>query len=45
VDPAEIKPETITKEQVAARQRHRRLLGLVPIPGTSTQSTGTSSSR
>jgi parvulin-like peptidyl-prolyl isomerase len=44
-DPAEIKPETITKEQVAARQRHRRLLGLVPIPGTSTQSTGTSSSR
>ena len=45
VDPAEIKPETITKEQVAARQRHRRLLGLMPIPGTSTQSTGTSSSR
>jgi len=45
VDPAEIKPETITKEQVAARQRKRRLLGLVPIPGTSTQSTGTSSSR
>ena len=45
VDPAEIKPETITKEQVAARQRRRRLLGLMPIPGTSTQSTGTSSSR
>jgi parvulin-like peptidyl-prolyl isomerase len=45
VDPAEIKPETVTKEQVAARQRRRRLLGLVPIPGTSTQSTGTSSSR
>ncbi|MEO8049784.1 MAG: peptidylprolyl isomerase [Acidobacteriota bacterium] len=45
VDPAEIKPETITKEQVAARQRRRRLLGLVPIPGTSTQSTGTSTSR
>jgi parvulin-like peptidyl-prolyl isomerase len=45
VDPAEIKPETITKEQVAARQRRRRLLGLVPIPGTSTQSIGTSSSR
>jgi parvulin-like peptidyl-prolyl isomerase len=44
VDPAEIKPETVTKEQVAARQRKRRLLGLVPIPGTSTQSTGTSSS-
>jgi parvulin-like peptidyl-prolyl isomerase len=45
VDPAEIKPETITKEQVAAKQRHRRLLGLVPIPGTSVQNTGTSSSR
>lgn len=45
VDPAEIKPETVTKEQVAATQRRRRLLGLVPIPGTSTQATGTSSSR
>ena len=45
VDPAEIKPETVTKEQVAAKQRKRRLLGLVPIPGTSTQNTGTSSSR
>jgi len=44
VDPAEIKPETITKEQVAAKQRHRRLLGVVPIPGTSVQNTGTSSS-
>src|SRR6266853_271431 len=45
VDPAEIKPETVTKEQVAAKQRKRRLLGLVPIPGTTTQNTGTSSSR
>jgi hypothetical protein len=45
VDPAEIKPETITKEQVAAKQRKRRLLGVVPIPGTSTQNTGTSSSK
>lgn len=45
VDPAEIKPETVTKEQVAATQRRRRLLGLVPIPGTSVQATGTSSSR
>lgn len=44
VDPAEIKPETVTKEQVAARQRKRRLLGMVPIPGTATQNTGTSSS-
>jgi len=45
VDPAEIKPETVTKEQVAAKQRRRRLLGFVPIPGTTTQNTGTSSSR
>lgn len=45
VDPAEIKPETITKEQVAAKKRYRRLLGVVPLPGTTTQSTGVSSSR
>ena len=45
VDPAEIKPETITKEQVAAKRRYKRLLGVVPIPGTATQSTGVSSSR
>jgi len=45
VDPAEIKPETSTKEQELARQRRRRLLGLMPIPGTSTRRTGTSSSR
>lgn len=43
-DPAEIKPETVPKEQVAAQQRHRRLLW-IPIPGTSVQNTGTSSSR
>lgn len=45
VDPAEIKPETVTKEQVAAKQRKKRLLGVVPIPGTSVQNTGTSSSK
>jgi parvulin-like peptidyl-prolyl isomerase len=45
VDPAEIKPETVSKEEVAAKQRKRRLLGLVPIPGTSVQNTGTSSSK
>jgi parvulin-like peptidyl-prolyl isomerase len=45
VDPAEIRPETVTKEQVAAKQRKRRLLGMVPIPGTSVQNTGTSSSK
>jgi peptidyl-prolyl cis-trans isomerase SurA len=45
VDPAEIRPETVTKEQVAAKQRKRRLLGMVPIPGTNVQNTGTSSSK
>jgi peptidyl-prolyl cis-trans isomerase SurA len=45
VDPAEIKPETVTKEEVAAKSRRRHLLGIVPIPGTRTQNTGTSSSR
>ena len=44
-DPAEIKPETVTKEEVASRIRHKRLLGFLPIPGTTAQQTGTSSSR
>ena len=44
VDPAEIKPETVTKEEVASRIRHKRLLGVIPIPGTTAQQTGTSSS-
>jgi parvulin-like peptidyl-prolyl isomerase len=45
VDPAEIKPETITKEAVLAKSRRKRLLHVVPIPGTTTQKAGTSSSR
>jgi peptidyl-prolyl cis-trans isomerase SurA len=46
VDPAEIKPQTVTKEEVAAQTRHKRIpLIKVPIPGTTTQSTGTSASR
>lgn len=35
-DPAQLKPETITKEEVAAQTRRRRLLWMVPIPGTQT---------
>jgi len=31
-DPAQIKPETVTKEEVAARTRRRRLLALMPVP-------------
>ncbi|BDC52053.1 chaperone SurA [Bryobacterales bacterium F-183] len=34
-DPAQLKPETITKEEVAAQTRRRRLLWAIPIPGTS----------
>ena len=45
VDPAEIKPETVTKEAVLAKSRRKRLLHVVPIPGTTTQKSGTSSSR
>jgi len=35
-DPATLKPETTTKEEVAAHARNKRLLWMVPIPGTST---------
>jgi parvulin-like peptidyl-prolyl isomerase len=35
-DPAELKPETVTKEEVASQSRRRRLFWLIPIPGTST---------
>jgi peptidyl-prolyl cis-trans isomerase SurA len=45
VDPAEIKPETVTKEAVLAKTRRKKLLHVVPIPGTSTQTAGSSSSR
>ncbi len=34
-DPAQLKPETITKEELANQKRKKRFLG-VPIPGTST---------
>ncbi len=35
-DPAKLVPETVTKEEVAQQTRRRRLLWLIPIPGTST---------
>lgn len=44
-DPAELKPETVTKEEVAARPRKKHLLGVIPLPGTATTAPGTSSSR
>ena len=42
---AKIKPETVTKEQVAANGHKRKLFGVVPVPGTSTTKSGTSSSQ
>jgi peptidyl-prolyl cis-trans isomerase SurA len=44
-DPAQLKPETISKGEVLARGHKKKLLGLIPIPGTSTTSTGVSSSK
>jgi len=45
-DPAQLKPETVTNEEVAAKQRRRRLLWMVPIPGSkTTPKSGTSSSK
>lgn len=44
-DPAQLKPETLTKEEVAARTRRKKLLWAVPIPGTKTTAKGTSQSK
>lgn len=44
-DPAQLVPQTITKEEVAAKGHRKKLLGMVPLPGTSTTAPGTSSSR
>ena len=44
-DPAQLKPETVTKAEVEEKTRHKRLLWVIPIPGTETTVTGKSSSR
>lgn len=44
-DPAQLKPDTVTKEEVAAKTRHKKLLWVIPIPGTETKQTGTSQSK
>ena len=44
-DPAQLKPETVTKKEMEEKTRHKRLLWVVPIPGTETTVTGKSSSR
>lgn len=45
IDPAQLKPETIKKEEVLAQNHRKHIFGVIPIPGTNTASTGTSSSR
>lgn len=44
-DPVQLKPETVTKAEVEQKTRHKRLLWVVPIPGTETTVEGKSSSR
>lgn len=39
-DPAQLKPETITKKELESKGRRKRLLWAVPIPGTSTAKKG-----
>lgn len=43
-DPAQLKPETVSKEEVASRRRMKRALWVVPIPGTKTSATSKSQS-
>jgi peptidyl-prolyl cis-trans isomerase SurA len=45
MDPAELKPETVTKEELAKAGKKKKLLKLIPVPGTAVEQTGTSSSR
>jgi parvulin-like peptidyl-prolyl isomerase len=45
VDPAQLKPETTTKEEVLAQTHKKKLLKIIPVPGTEAKKTGTSSSR
>jgi peptidyl-prolyl cis-trans isomerase SurA len=42
-DPAQLKPETVKKQEVASKIKRKKLLWTVPVPGT--QTTGTSSSQ
>lgn len=44
-DPAQLKPETITKEEVSNQSRRKRLLWAIPIPGTQTSKNKSSSSK
>lgn len=43
VDPATLKPETVTKAEVANKMHHKKLLWAVPIPGTKVKDKSSSS--
>ncbi|MDQ2946205.1 MAG: peptidylprolyl isomerase [Acidobacteriota bacterium] len=42
VDPATLKPETVTKAEVSNKAHHKKLLWAVPIPGTKAKDTSSS---
>jgi hypothetical protein len=42
MDPAQLKPETVSKTKVANQPKHKKLLWAIPVPGTSTGSTSSS---
>jgi peptidyl-prolyl cis-trans isomerase SurA len=42
VDPAQLKPETVKKEEVISHVRKKRLLWSIPVPGTETVATSSS---
>lgn len=44
-DPAVLRPQTVSKEEVAEQVHLKRMFWLIPIPGTTTATTGKSSSR
>jgi parvulin-like peptidyl-prolyl isomerase len=44
-DPAMLRPETVTKEEVSQDVRRKRLLWTLPIPGTASQGSAKSSSK
>ena len=45
MEAALLKPETVSKEEVSTRRKHKKLLWVLPIPGTETKIEHTSSSR
>ncbi|MBV9770126.1 MAG: peptidylprolyl isomerase [Bryobacterales bacterium] len=42
VDPAQLRPETVKKEEVESKLRHKKLLWAIPVPGTQTATTSSS---